>query len=106
MDDLPTRPPTGTPTVTRRMVQPIDETPEIFIKDGIPTSKNPTEAKQRAEFEIDKIYLTFDQRPLLEAANIFREKDDFDGFVNCFKNCDMDMKILGKHLFVTLRPPS
>jgi len=105
-DDLPMAVPAGTPTITRKVTQPQDEVPEIVIRDGKMYSKDPTKPKERAEFAVEEILCTLDERPLLNAANEFKVKQDWEGFVNCFKNCDMDLKTVGKHLFVTLKPGS
>lgn len=105
MSDLPERPPAGTPTATRKIFQPQDETPDIVVRNGKLFSVNPTEPKQRAEFAIEEpITLTFDQRPILNAAAPFRENKDLDGFIKCFENSTMDIKTIGNHVFVTIQP--
>ena len=104
VSELPARAPQGTPEVTRKMRQPQDEVPEIIIKDGKLTSPNPTAPIQRASFEVEEILLTFDQRPILEAAAVFRNAQDLKGFIKCFENSSMDIKTLGSHVFVTIRP--
>jgi hypothetical protein len=86
------------------MYQPQDEVPDFEIRDGKRVSKNPTEPKERAAFAIEEILLTLDQRPILEAAAIFRNAQDLKGFVRCFETCVMDIKTLGSHVFVTLKP--
>lgn len=104
MSDLPNQAPPGTPVVTRKMMQPDDEVPDIYMKDGHLASKNPTVPKQRAEFQIDRVVQTFDTRPLFEALNEFVVKNDLDGFVKCWKECTLDIKVVERHVFVTLRP--
>jgi hypothetical protein len=104
VDNLPDRPPVGTPTITRKIAQPQDEAPDTYIKDGRLVSKNPTEPKQRAEFAVERIVQTFDSRPLFQVLNEFVEKNDLDGFIKCWENCTLDIKTLERHVFITLRP--
>lgn len=103
-DDLPFAPTADTPTITRKMSQPVDEVPETFIKDGKVYSKNPTVPRQRAEFQVERIVQTFDTRPLFEALNEFVKTNDLEGFVKCWQNCTLDVKAVERHVYVTLRP--
>lgn len=104
MSDLPNQPPQGTPVVTRRMMQPADETPETYLKDGHLASKNPTAARQRAEFQLDGIKVTFDLRALQMEIDGFVQRDDLKGILKMLENSVMDIKTLDKHIFVTLKP--
>lgn len=104
MSELPTRAPQGTPEVTRKMRQPEDEVPEIVVKNGHLTSPDPTSPKQRAVFEVEEIVFTFDMRPVMIAANEFQKASDLKGFIKVFETSVMDIKTLGSHVFVTLRP--
>jgi hypothetical protein len=104
MSDLPSAPPPGTPVVTRKVYQPQDESPDVYIKDGKLVSKNPTAPKQRAEFEVQKITQTFNYRPLFEALDEFFVKNDLDGFIKCWENCVLDIKTIDRHVIVTINP--
>lgn len=103
MSDLPNQAPQGTPVVTRKMMQPADEEPEIYLKDGHLASKNPTVPTQRAQFQIDGIKVTFDLRGLQENINELVKVDDLKGILKLLENSVMDIKEFEKHIFVTLR---
>ena len=105
MDDLPERPPRGTDTVTRRMlVQPQDEVPETYIKDGKVFSANPTEPKIRAEFKVLKVKVQFDIRPLQAAIDPFAQKDDLEAVLKILQGAEMDIKTMDSTIFVTFKP--
>lgn len=104
MDDLPSRPDRDTPAVDRKLIQPEDESPDVYVKEGKLYSRNPTEPKQRAVFELDEIRSTFDYRPIFQAANEFHKRNDLEGFVKCWTDAIMDVKVVGRSVLITIRP--